>query len=78
MRIAPEETPRLRMWTLQQDVASAALSGVPGEDIDRLVIAPSLISDAEKDALRMYCWSFMSSDQLRRMALNRLRALSFL
>jgi hypothetical protein len=31
----------------------------------------------EKAALRLYCWSFLSRSELRRMALERLRDLTF-
>jgi hypothetical protein len=72
-----EDMPNFRMWTLQQDVASAARSGIPGEEIDKLVIDPSPITDAEKDALRIYCWSFLPRFELHRMALERLRELTF-
>jgi hypothetical protein len=71
-----ENTPNYRMWTLQHDVSSAARSGIPGEEIDKLVIEPSPITDREKAALRIYCWSFLSPPELRRIALKRLRELS--
>jgi hypothetical protein len=72
-----EDLPNFRMWTLQRDVASAALSGIPGDEIDKLVIDPSPITEGEKAALRLYCWSFLSRSELRRMALERLRDLTF-
>ena len=41
------------------------------------MIDPSLTSDEEKAALRLYSYSFLSRFELRRMALERLLDLSW-
>lgn len=64
------------MQTLQHEVASAALTGNPYNEIEERVIGPSPLSDEEKAALRLYSWSFLSRFELRRMALERLFDLS--
>ena len=65
----------LRLQSLQHEVASAALTGVPAKEIDERVIDPSRITDEEKAALRLFAWSFVSRFELRRMALDELRRL---
>jgi hypothetical protein len=66
----------VRLQALQHEVARAALTGVPYDEIDQRVIDPSPISDEEKTALRLFAWSFLPRFELRRMALERLRGLS--
>jgi hypothetical protein len=67
----------VRLQTLQHEVACAALTGIPCEEIDERVIDTSPVSDEEKAALQLYSWSFLSRFELRRMALDRLRNLSW-
>lgn len=61
------------LQVVQHDVACAALTGVELEQIEERVIGLSSCSDEEKQALRLYAWSFLSRFELRRMALERLQ-----
>ena len=63
-----------RLQLLQHEIASAALSGVGVEEIERSVIAPSSCSEEDKTALRLYGFSFLPRFEQRRVALDRLRA----
>jgi hypothetical protein len=66
------EIPNSRLRALQHKVAGAGFTGVPWEEIDERVIDPSLTSDEEKAALRLYSYSFLSRFELWRIALERL------
>jgi hypothetical protein len=61
-----------RLQLLQHQIASAALSGVAAEAIDRDVIVASNCSEEDKAALRLYAFSFLPRFDQRRIALDRL------
>jgi len=71
-----QQVHNFRLQILQHEVACAALTGVPCEEINERVIDTSPVSDEEKSALRLYSWSFLSRFELRRMALDQLQDLS--
>lgn len=64
----------VRLRAVQHQVASAALTGAAFDEIERDVILPSGCSERERDALRLYAWSFLSRFEQRRIALDRLCA----
>jgi hypothetical protein len=76
-RNVAEQMHNVRLQTLQHEVACAAITGVPCEEINERVIDTSPVSDEVKAALRLYSWSFLSRFELRRMALDRLLNLSW-
>ena len=61
-----------QLQLLQHEIASAALSGVGMDEIERTVIAPSECSGDDKTALRLYAFSFLPRFEQRRIAFDRL------
>ena len=61
-----------QLQLLQHQIASAALSGVGGEEIEDGMIAPSSCSEEDKAALRLYAFSLLPRFDQRRIALDRL------
>ncbi len=66
-------SPSRELQLLQHEVASASLTGVDVNEIERRLIAPSNRSEDDKTALRLYAFSFLSRFEQRRIALERLR-----
>ena len=63
-----------QLQLLQHQVASAALSGLKVDEIDRELIAPSDCSEDGKAALRLYAFSFLPRFDQRRIAFDQLYA----
>ena len=63
-----------QLQLLQHKVASAALSGLKVDEIDRELIAPSDCSEDGKAALRLYAFSFLPRFDQRRIAFDQLYA----
>ena len=61
-----------QLQLLQHQIASAALSGVEVQEIERRVIEPSNCLEDDKTALRLYAFSFLPRFDQRRLALDRL------
>lgn len=63
-----------QLQLLQYEIATAALSRVSVDEIERSLIAPSSCPEDDKTALRLYAFSFLSRFEQRRIALDRLCA----